>query len=265
MDGQSTTKDNSEAWRKDFLFVSSMILTCCVFGFGLIAIPFWFSNESQRIISANATSTANAVATQQTQYEIVDRFDASAWYWSENSTNDEYSVHQKKIAGGIYTWNVDKVKKPFVVWENFYLDDPSSNYFVEPPSNYDVYVDTRIVKGTPGTVCSGLVFRESPDGWDQGAFIFVVCNDSTYALSYYDQKDDWQNIVPRFYSSSIRKSDWNRLGISSRGAQSVMFINGEMIYVMVDERQIQGDLALIINVNEAPAKVQFDNFGYQSR
>jgi hypothetical protein len=42
-------------------------------------------------------------------------------------------------------------------------------------------------------------------------------------------------------------------------------IKGEMVCDMTNKRQTNTDLALIIDVSEATAKIQFDNCGYQTR
>jgi hypothetical protein len=273
MDDHPGAKDKSEVWRKDSLLVSCMFLTCCAFVFALITVPFWLSNESQKIISANATSTAYVVATQQAfstatavahqkeleTYEFVDHFDKNEYHWAEGSNDDEYSVDKKSVTGGVYLWEVKEVKKPFIAWEDFYRGVFSSNY--------DVYVDTRVVEGSPGTACSGLIFGMSDVGFDGGAYIFAVCNDTSYSLEYYNEneKEAWQTIVGRSYHPSIQADNWNRLEVSSHAANFALFINGVQVYETTENRYAKGDLAVIVTLDEGPAKIEFDNFGYQSR
>jgi hypothetical protein len=271
MDQQSTTKNKQVLSRNDFLFACGMLVVCCIFLVGLIALPIWFSNESQQIISANATSTAHAVATQRAhlmgiavsprkeweEYEFIDRFDKNEYHWAEESIDDEYSTARKSVTGGVYLWELDQVKQPFVAWEQFYRGVFSSNY--------DVYVDTRIIEGISGIICSGLIFGMSDSGFDGGTYVFLVCNNSTYYLGHYNEKDSWQAMIDYSYHPSIRADTWNRLEISSRGATFVAFINGEMVYETIDPQYAKGNLAVMVSVNDGPARIEFDNFGYQSR
>jgi len=272
MDQQAITQDKKSFSRSDSRLVCGMLVFYGVCILGLIGATIWGLDRRSKKISADATSTAFAIgtqqanvtatavahATEQAEYEVVDRFESKDYHWRQNSSNDEYAIEQKKIADGVYTWNVDKVKKPFISWAYVYLEDYSSSY--------DAYVDTRIVKGTRGMVGSGLVFGISSSGFDGGAFVFVVSNDATYTIEHYSEEDGWHDIVNMRYHPYIHVGDWNRLEVSSGGEDFVLSINGEVVYKSIDNQYPMGkDLALIMNVSEDPARIQFDNFGYQPR
>ena len=270
MDTQPANGYKKSFLQNDRMFVCSMLVIYGVCILALIGAVFWGLNRRNQVISATATetavvlmtqeaeisATAIALSTEQSQYEFIDPFDKNLYYWGEGYESNEYADKNKEINGGVYTWKVDKVKKPFLSWEEFYQGVYSSNY--------DVYVDSKIIEGNLGDVCSGLLFGMSPSGIDEGAYSFVICNDSTYHLRHRD-KDGWHYMVHGLYHAAIRHGDWNRLEVSSRAASFTLYINNEVVYETTDHQYAKGDLAVIIDVDEAPAEILFDNFGYQRR
>jgi hypothetical protein len=271
MEIQPTPEPKKNFLQNDRLLVCGMLVIYGVCIVGLIGTGFLAVSLTKQAASASATNTAvafstheaeisataSALSTEQAQYDFIDPFDKNLYYWGEGSESDDYSDDHKEISGGVYTWKIDTLRKSHVSWEEFYQSVYSSNY--------DVYVDTRIVEGNRGEVCSGLLFGMSSSGFDGGVYVFVVCNDKTYYLSYYTEKDDWQDLVSRQYHPAIRMGDWNRLEVSSRAASFTLFINNEVVFKTTDHQYAKGDLAVIIDVDGAPAEIQFDNFGYQRR
>lgn len=131
--------------------------------------------------------------------------------------------------------------------------------------NFDVYVDTKVLEGNWGEVCSGLIFRQAHEGWDEGAYIFSVCNDSHFEVDYHGP-NGWEDITDWKYTDVIRNSDWNRIQVSARDEHFILSINNVDVLEMEDDRQTIGGLAIFITVREKnPAVVWFDNFGYQTR
>jgi hypothetical protein len=129
---------------------------------------------------------------------------------------------------------------------------------------FDSYLDTKFIKGPSGDVCSGLAFRMSPKGWDTGAYVFTICNDSTFKVEYHGAQG-WEDISGWKYNDIIERSDWNRMEISARGNNFDFTINNQPVYKLTDDRLQEGGLAIIIDVDDSPAIIWFDNFGYQSR
>lgn len=271
MDEVKPVEDKNSVLRDDRKLVCSMLVVYGLCILGLVAGAAWGLDRRGKKISADATSTAFAHATQQAkaaatavahiteqaQYELIDHFNDSR-YWEEGENDDEYSVDEKKVANGVYVWEIYQVKKPFVTWDD--LDHIETSF-----PNYDVYVDTRIVKGEPGEICSGLIFGESAYGFDGGVFVFVICNDSSYYLSHHSKKDGWQDVVRGRFDTLIKAGEWNRLEVSSRGTHFAVFVNGNMIWEKTDGRLTKGGVGLIIDARKGPATIQFDNFGFQSR
>jgi hypothetical protein len=268
MDDQSMNENKKSFWQNDKLLVCSMLSFYGLCIIGLIAGTFVWLGQRNQEISVNATSTAQAVvtqqanatataivrATEQAKFGFVERFDSNKQLWRAGQENNEYWKGEIKIADGIYTWDIKEAKDNFISWSDF----PFNNDM----DNFHVYVDTKLIANNPGDVCSGFLFRVAEEDWDKGGYYFSLCNDSTATVSYHTEKDGWENITRLYDLEHI--NEWNRLEVIGRDSHFEFFINGEQVYEMDDDRQSLGGLALVIEVNEkVPVKVLFDNFGLQ--
>lgn len=266
---EQQVKNNKDFLRRDRTFVCSMLMVYGLCICGLIAATIWGLDRRNQQLSANATSTAVAIATreakatvtavahltEQAEYEVVDRFDTNINAWREGPENNDYWNGYISVQRGAYRWEVRKTKETFVSWAD-YSDEASFR-------DFDVYVDTRVVKGDPGDVCSGFLFRVSPAGWDAGGYYFGLCNNSRVRISYHTESEGWENITEFVYRGY--SDEWNRLAIVARGKHFTFLINGDQVYGMNDDRQSAGSLALAIDLNETvPVEVLFDNFGLQT-
>ena len=263
--------------QNDRLLVCGMLVFYGLCFVGLGGTAFWWLNQRSQMLLANATSTAAAIvteahisateqargtataiarATEQGQYTVIDHFDSNRFRWMVDSINTEYWEGSTTIKDGVYVWNINEVKKSFVQWADFYHGFPMGDF--------DTYLDMKFVEGTPGNTCGGLVFRKSTKGWDDGAYIFTICNDSSFKVEYHGE-NGWEFLSNWQDNNVIHQSDWNRIEISARGDHFLFTINNKEVYKLTDERLEEGGLAIIIDVDESPAEVWFDNFGYQSR
>jgi len=271
MDQQAPIEDKKSFLQNDPLLVCGMLTFYGVCILALIGATIWGLDRRNQKISADATSTAHAAATQhakatatammrateQAQYEVIDPFDTNKRDWLTGAEDDEYSSGYVSIEKGVYLWDVKDSKDGFIAWSDF-----SENEFI---SDFDVYVDTKVVKGKQGDVCSGLMFRVA--SLVDEHYYFILCNNAVAQISFYSAKGEWDRIatIPSFSSFSYSE-DWNRLEISARGSHFTFFINGSKIYEMSDERRNTGGIALAIEVTEnTSARVLFDNFGLQYR
>src|SRR5512138_1819578 len=290
MDQEIPIEDRNSFWRDNRfrLLVCGVLALCGVCALGLVAVTVWGWELRSWAIATDPAPTALAVATQQTQanataityttqqtqstatasarrteqaqYQLVDRFDNNHEDWLVSIIDNEDMAGSVKIIGGTLLWDIQKVKQPFVDSINFHYMDNMERF-----NDFDVYVDSEIVSKQPGDACSGFVFREDTYDWEQGAYIFSVCNDSTFNVYYY-KEGDWESILRHAHSKSIRNSGWNRLEISARGDDFTFLVNHEVIYEMTDDREPRGGLSLYIEVKkERPLSISFDNFGLQSR
>lgn len=238
----------------------------------LIAVTVWGLDRRSKTISANATSTAVVIATEQAKvtatavarraeqakYQMIERFDNNRKSWRAGPEDNKYWSGNITIQNGVYDWNVKDSKDGFVSFAEF---SPSYQFH-----DFDAYVDTKIVEGMPGGVCSGMIFRDTYDEEsDENIYYYYsLCNDSTIEISYHTEENDWENIFSTLCYTYPKK--WNRLEISVRGSHFIFLINGDVVYEMNDNRQKTGGVSLVIEASEgATAHILFDNFGFQPR
>ena len=266
------TENKKSVLQNDRLLVCGMLIFYGFCMIGLVGAAFWWLNQRNQSLSAHATSTAVADATQQAnatvtaiahsteqaQFEFVDHFDDNSGRWRVGKIKiDSYWDGSLEIKDGVYAWKVVEVKRPFVQEVNYFRE-----YAVE---DFDAYLDTRFPKGESGNACGGFAFHKSFRGWERGAYIFVICNDSTFLVAYYS-KGVWESITDRRFSAAIRPFDWNRIEINARKDHYDFSINNVAVYEMTDDRQLDGSLGLFIQVcDKTPTAVWFDNLGFQSR
>jgi hypothetical protein len=164
MNQETSIEDKNSSLRNDRRLVCGMFVFYGLCILGLMAGTLWVLDQRSKKISANATSTAFARSTQQakvtataiahateqTQYEVIDRFNSNAENWKIESSDNEYMNGSISITKGVYLWNIQQVKKTFVWWANFRKEDKFEDF--------DVYVDSKIVDREPGDACSGLIF-----------------------------------------------------------------------------------------------------------
>lgn len=261
----------------DRLMVCGMLAFYGICLLGLVGAVIWGLNYRSQTTAAGVTATAAEVTspaaaaptqdaieaatvvarkTEQAQYQVVDPFDNNEKNWWATTVNDDNMTGSVKVIGGVYLWDLQKVKQPFVDLSAF----PGQKRYAD----FNVYVDSKIVSKQPGDACSGFVFRTSVSGWEKGAYIFSVCSDSTFSVFYY--KEEWESIARREVRRVIQSSGWNRLEVNARGNDFTFLVNHEVIYEMTDDREPRGGLALYVEVNkETPMTISFDNFGLQPR
>lgn len=260
--------------RNDRKIVCGMFVFYGICILGLVAVTFWGLGQRSRTISVNATSTAFARATgqanatvtaiahttKQAQYKFINRFDVNNYTWRQGEEENEYWSGDIAIESGVYVWEVKDVKETFVSWADYGSD--------ESIHDFDVYVDIKVVSGDPGDTCAGLIFRKAPSNLEKDDYYyFSLCNNAVAHVSYHSETDGWQTLKSISSYSSFPYSDgWNRLEVSARDSHFTFFINGSQVYEMDDDRRKTGGIALVIEMNEkTPARIAFDNFGFQPR
>lgn len=273
MNQRPPAEDKQQFLRNDRNLVCSLLVIYGICILGLMGATLLGLGLRSRRISARATSTAFALATQHTnmtataivrsteqaQYEFIDRFETSqAAQWLTGVQDSEYWSGYRYIRNGVYEWGVDEVKKDFISWADF-----DQVQILSP--DFDMYVDTKVAEGGIGEVCSGLMFRTSRQGWNGWGYLFSICNDGSFSVDFDDQERGWQAVSGRRRSPFIHPSDWNRLEVSTRDTHSTFSINGQVVFETDDEWQRSGGIALACSAKEAPARVLFDNFGFQNR
>jgi hypothetical protein len=251
-------KQKKNIFQNDRLVVFGML---AIYGFcvlGCIAAVWGGSAWRSHTISVRATSTAVAVSTQaakQEQYELVDHFDSNQNRWETGEwTGLEWDGSQQ-IKSGVMVWDID----PVYDFAKVEMEIVPINDFI---NDYDTYVDTKLSLVPSGTACSGLMFRRSQFGWDNGGYSFMVCDSGYLVLYYHNREDGWQEINSQ-YHPAIHKDDWNRLEVKVDGFHFIFLINNQIVFETDDERQPNGGVALMASVEASGTQILFDNFGYQ--
>ena len=264
---------NISARKKDLILVIGMLIVCAICCIALLTGMFTWIKRADETANANATATTASIVTQQAnatlaaivkteeqaQYEFVEQFDNdSKDSWQNGPQNNIYWTGNMSLEDGVYQWDITTIEKPFY----YRVDYVASRG--KTLRDYDIYVDTKVLESTSTSVCSGLAFRKSSAGGNQGSYIFIVCNDGRFNVFYHAEEP--HHISGWMDSSTIRPTDWNRLEVGARGDNFTFAINNVEVYEMTDNRQKDGEIALCVEVYDTnPVKILFDNFGYQSR
>jgi hypothetical protein len=270
--------DNTTAESKKGFLQNDRRLVCGMLAFygmciiGIIGATFLWLNQRNEALSVSATSTANAIAAQQTlgtataaaratdlaQYELIDRFDSNKNRWQSGPLLGPDWKGKLQITSGIYVWDIDDVyQNDAMISMEF---DPVNNYM----KNYNTYVDTKFSKIPSGIACSGLMYRRAPLGWNTGGYSFMICNGGYFNIYYHNAKDGWQEIHSQ-YHPSIQSRDWNRLEVLVNDSHFVFLINSQIVHEIDDDRQQVGGVDLMVIVEEDGTQILFDNLGFQSR
>jgi hypothetical protein len=267
----TTTENKKSFFQNDRRLVCGMLVFYGLCIIGVIAITFWGLMRRNQTISANATSTAAVAATQQAvitstaiahatelaQFEFIDHFDDSSGHWHVGTPPNRYWEGLLEIKDGVYAWEVDQVKAPFFHQVAFFQEFPIKDF--------DTYLDVKFPEDALNGTCGGLVFRRAFQGWNHGAYVFFICNDSTFNIAYYGEAG-WEPISGRRVNKAILPADWNRLDMEARNNHFVFRVNNMDVYDLTDDRQTEGALGIMIELDhKEPTVIWFDNFGFQSR
>lgn len=271
MTQQPTTENQKGFFKNDRKLVCSMLVVYGLCILGLITATFWGLNRRRLILSANATSTAFAIATEraivtataaaklaeQDQYEYVERFDETSRRWFVGPYDEQYGDVTAEVKDGIYIWNI-VTPNDYTYGADFYR-----GFGIK---DFDVYMDLKVADSSAfDAACAGFVFRKSSLGWEDGAYVFFICHDAHFELHYY-QNEKWDTIFVSEHQDVIRPLDWNRIEIGARGDHFTFTINNVMVFEMSDARRKSGSLGIYMQVAEDHSAVfWFDNFGFQSR
>lgn len=267
---QIPTEGSKSILQNDLLLVCSMFVVYGICILGLIGAALFGLNKMNQRISANetataviaitdqakATTTAIVHATEQAQYQVIDKFDTNKSRWTTGYASSEYWNGYRRIKDGVYTWQVDEVKKTFISWSNY-----SSSKDIK---DFDVYVDTKLPDSSVEDVCSGIIFRKVERTYDvDDYYYFGLCNNSVAKVDFHGE-EGWDRIAT--IDTSAHPKAWNRLEVSAQGSHFTFMLNNVPIFEMDDYRLDAGSLALAVEVKDPiPAIVLFDNFGFQNR
>jgi hypothetical protein len=227
------------------------------------------STATAQALAIQSTATAQAQAIQATAnaqaridaimaYEYFDPFNANIYDWREDQEDNNFWAGSTSIGGGIYSWNITTVYDSFVSWADF--EEFSSL------GDFDVALRGRLVAGETDEHCYGILFRKSPDDFDDGSYSLSVCENGYFKIAYYSAVTGWDNITDWTESDAIIDGDWNLIEVSARGTNYTVFINSQQVADVSDPRLAGGKVSILVDVYELiPGYFEFDFFALQRR
>lgn len=261
-DGVDRTKPASAPWK--YTATPNLSLT---------ATSQYEATVAQEAIKAEATQHAQATATAEAftiqstatavaresaiaAYTYFDPFDDNTIDWRVGAEDNEYWQGSIAIKDGAYTWQVASAKQGFMTWANF---EPLADL-----ADFDAALRVRRVLGEPHQACFGLLFRQAPDGFDGGAYIFSVCDNGYYKLLYFATQNGWDVLQDWTLTEALNEGDWNLLEVSARGEDFTVWINHQPMLTFTDDRLPSGSVSLLLDIyGVAPIQIEFDFFALQ--
>ena len=214
------------------------------------------STATAEAFSIQSTATAAARESAITTYTYFDPFDDNTNDWRVGAEDNEYWQGSIAIKDGAYTWQVASAKQGFITWANF---EPLENLV-----DFDVALRVRRVLGEPHQACFGLLFRQAPDGFDGGAYIFSVCDNGYYKLLYFAAQNGWDVLQDWTLTEALNEGDWNLLQVSARGEDFTVWINHQPMLTFTDGRLPSGSVSLLLDIyGVAPVQIECDFFALQ--
>lgn len=173
-------------------------------------------------------------------------FDNNGKEWPTGNEDGEYASITRDIKDGKYIWQAT-AHKGFVARVN-------------PPAEYSIkdFYATIECKVTGETSAEyGLIFRKSGA---QNYYFFEVSDSGEYAL-FLRYNNEWVTIIDWTKSSTIKKSETNRITVIGEGSHFIFLINDSFVADAIDERVKAGSIFMAISLSENENAIFiFDNF-----
>lgn len=272
MSEQRTEKAKHPA--SDYWILFVCLLATCLLGVVMLScagLSAWGSSAMKKQAVSNATQTrqqyfANATATHnsyqidRSNFGFVETFDDNTNDWETGSYDDQYFKGDVKVTEGSYKWNFDEIKQGFFS----YGDLQTTPLYM---TDFDIYVDGIADQATTSDFCYGLRFRSRWEYTKGGFYIYVVCDQGTYSIYYYDDhEENWLTLMDREKNEAIRSGEWNTIGVMARGSHFKFLINDYIVHELDDEHVDAGLIGLVVDVyGFQPGSISFDNFVAQGR
>jgi len=216
---------------------------------------------------AEATRSALNVNRQSTEQALRSLFDsASRWPvlfeepfdrvdeskdWPLGSKDDPLANITWSIAGGKYTWEAE-ARDSFVWWAYPTMQSASDFYLA---------VTARQLSG-PSSGEYGLVYRITEN---DEYYLFEISADGQFAV-FLNGANGWEALLDWQGSNAIQPDGENLMAVIAQGAQFYLFINGQKVAELYDDRLAEGKTGLLIGLTNPgdAGKWEFDNFEYRS-
>jgi len=223
----------------------------------ILATQAMQTEQAQATLNVQSTAMASARMDAITAYAVFDPFDQNDLDWREGVDDNAYWQGDITLQDGVYAWQVNTANQIFLAWSFFTPD--------ENLGDFDLALKARRVEGPANEACYGLLFRTSPDGYQDGTYVLSVCDEGYFKLLYFNSELGWENIQDWTQSEAIFRDDWNLLEISARGDDFSIFINHQPVTTFTDNRLASGLAAILIDIyGVEPSLVEFDFFALQT-
>jgi hypothetical protein len=197
-----------------------------------------------------ATAQAALAGVQESEHWTVifdDNFDVNTNDWPTGDEVDPLADVSYSLAEGKYRWHA-KGKEGFVWWATPTMED------VE---DFILSADIQQIEGPPYGE-AGITYRVTQD-YDY--YLFEVDAQGEYAV-YLRYQQDWYELLPWTPSPTIHVGSSNNLTALGRNAQFDLFINGQFVSTLTDDRLSSGTAGVLIGLSEPDdeGSWEFDNF-----
>jgi hypothetical protein len=218
------------------------------------------ATQTRAAYSLNATATHVAAVAERAGFEFFDQFNDNKNGWLIGENDDAYFIGHNKVEQGVYVWNIEETKLGFAGWGT----KRSGRLNL---TDFDAYVDTKLVQGSPSGICYGLQFRASIIRQSDSYYTYEICNNGYFRVNYHEGKAaDWETLIDWTRSEAIHSNQWNTIGVSARGTHFVYTINDSKVAELDDNRLDTGNVSVFIDIESGEAgTIWFDNFALQSR
>jgi hypothetical protein len=196
----------------------------------------------------NYFATATAYPSLQSGYYFHDEFDTDTDTWCLGDDDDSWSTNSFRIEGGQYLWSVT-AKRDMIL--RCTLED-----VITLPEQFQLSTAVSAAGTDDAEVV--LVFHETATG---SYYLFSLYPASQAFDVYLYMDEEWIELIPYTFSAVVDSAGLNQMAVVADGSRYVLFINGEYVGTVEDDRLSGGSAGLAISLSEGEsADFVFDNF-----
>lgn len=188
-----------------------------------------------------------AIAPFEWAVVMCDPFDNNVNDWYIGDYEGDRAIGNKRIEDGKYLWQAEAIDS--VIWWTVPKITDLSDFYLT--------VQARRVEG-PEKTQYGLIFRRA-DGDNYGLFKIRDSGDFKFSIR---SDGKWFTVLDWAESTAIRPGETNRLTVRAEGSHYTFYINDQYVAEADEDRLLQGDVGLAIEMPDAgdECRFEFDNF-----
>ena len=210
------------------------------------AIPILPTNTP---VPPTATPTLEPLqAAQAWPLVLRDSFDTNDTGWWTGNYTDTLENSSRGVANGTYVWRMEILQDGVFHWHTPPID---------PISDFYLTVKVRQSEGVEHNGIYGVVLRRQGETF----YAFRVNDDQSFRFSL-RHEGNWEDLIERTESSSVRPRQVNQLTVIANGSHFSLYINDHFVGDVTDKRLSRGNVGLIVElVNAGDESVfEFDDF-----